>query len=92
MSTRSTLGSMSAKRRESVLRSLVSMLQHSAGVAKLRQYPSWNEMEVLAAELSRNAAAIAQETSEAAETSVAQAIRLLSEFELHYPSTDFSYH
>jgi hypothetical protein len=49
-------------------------------------------MEVLAAELSQNAAAIAQETSEAAETSVAQAIRLLSEFELHYPSTDFSYH
>ena len=92
MSTRSTLGSMSAKRRESVLRSLVSMLQHSAGVAKLRHYPSWNEMEVLAAELTRNAAVIAQETSEAAETAAAQAIRLLSEFELRYPSTDFSHH
>lgn len=90
--TRSTLGRMSAERRESVLRSLASMLQYSAGVAKLQQYPSWNEMEVLASELLQNAAASAQESSQAAETIVAQAIRLLSEFELCHKSGDFSYH
>lgn len=89
---RSTLGRMSAERRESVLRSLASMLQYSAGVAKLQQYPSWNEMEVLASELLQNAAAAAQESPEATETIVAQAIRLLSDFELRHPSGDFSYH
>jgi hypothetical protein len=83
---------MSAERRESVLRSLASMLQYSAGVAKLQQYPSWNEMEVLAAEILQDAAATARENSETGETFVARAIRLLSDFELCQPSGDFRYH
>ncbi|MBB3660112.1 hypothetical protein FHX15_005381 [Rhizobium sp. BK650] len=90
--SRSTLASMSAERREAVMRALASMLQYSAGVAKLQQDPLWKEMDVLAAELLQNADAIAQEISETAETAIGQAIRLLSEYEISHPSTNFSYH